>query len=80
MMTGKRPGFRLEAAQLIVDQGYIVKGTVEALDVGKSTLVKCVRQLRLASKGATLTTITWLTASAYLTLQNLYNLNHCPGI
>lgn len=78
-ITEKRPGYRLEAAQLVVVQSYIVKAA-GAMDVGKSTLIKCVRQLRLSSKGATLTTITWLTVPTYLTLQNIYDLNHCPGI
>ena len=41
-MAGKRPTFtpefRLEAAQLVVDQGYIVRDAAEAMGVGKSTM------------------------------------------
>jgi transposase len=55
MTTGRRPTFspefRLEAAQLVVDQGYIVKDAAEAMGVGKSTLDKWVRQLRNERKG-----------------------------
>ena len=38
--------FRLEAAQLVVDQSYTVKAAAEAMGVGKSTMDKWVRQLR----------------------------------
>jgi transposase len=42
MMTGRRPTFtpefRLEAAQLVVDQGYIVKDAAVAMGVGKACL------------------------------------------
>ena len=41
MMTKKRtfsPEFRLEAAQLVVDQGYTLKAACEAMGVGKSTM------------------------------------------
>jgi len=40
------PEFRLECAQLIVDQGYSVPQAVEAMSVGKSTIDKWARQLR----------------------------------
>lgn len=40
------PEFRLECAQLVVDQGYSVAKTVQAMKVGKSTKDKWVRQLR----------------------------------
>lgn len=39
MMTKKRtfsPEFRLEAAQLVVDQGYTLKAACEAMGVGKN--------------------------------------------
>jgi len=32
------PEFRLESAQLVVDQGYKVREAAEAMGVGKSTL------------------------------------------
>lgn len=38
--TGKRnfpPEFRLESAQLVIDQGYSVKEAATAMNVGKST-------------------------------------------
>ena len=38
--------FRLESAQLVVDKGYSVKEAAEAMNVGKSTMDKWVRQLR----------------------------------
>lgn len=40
-MTKKRnfsPAFRLEAAQLVVDQGYTLKAACEAMGIGKTTL------------------------------------------
>lgn len=40
------PEFRLESAQLVVDQGYSVREAAEAMNVGKSTMDKWVRQLR----------------------------------
>ncbi len=54
--TGKRnftPEFRLEAAQLVVDQGYSVREAAEAMNVGKSTMDKWVRQLRNERQGIT---------------------------
>jgi len=55
MMTRSRPTFtpefRLEAAQLVVDQGYIVKDAAAAMGVGKSTMDKWVRQLKNERKG-----------------------------
>ena len=45
------PEFRLEAAQLVVDQGYIVKDAAVAMGVGKSTMDKWVRELRNERKG-----------------------------
>lgn len=40
------PEFRLEAAQLVVDQNYTVREAAEAMNVGHSTMDKWVRQLR----------------------------------
>jgi len=40
------PEFRLECAQLVVDQGYTVKAATEAMGVSKSSMEKWVRQLR----------------------------------
>ena len=45
------PEFRLECAQLIVDQGYSVREASEAMNVGKSTLDKWARQLRAEREG-----------------------------
>src|SRR5690625_5051040 len=54
MMTQKRsfsPEFRLEAAQLVVDQGYTVKAACAAMGVGKSTMEYWVRRLRSERSG-----------------------------
>tara|TARA_Y100000034_G_C6590479_1_gene256497 strand:- start:140 stop:451 length:312 start_codon:yes stop_codon:yes gene_type:complete len=45
------PEFRLEAAQLVVDQGQSVREAAEAMGIGKSTMDKWVRQLRLERQG-----------------------------
>ena len=45
------PEFRLEAAQLILQQGYSVREAAEAMGVGKSTMDKWVRQLRSERQG-----------------------------
>lgn len=45
--------FKLESAQLVVDQGYTVKAAAEAIGVGKSTLEYWIRQLRAERQGAT---------------------------
>ena len=45
------PEFRLECAQLIVDQGYSVREASEAMSVGKSTLDNWARQLRAERDG-----------------------------
>jgi len=42
------PEFRLEAAQLVIEQNYSV---AEAMGVGKSTMDKWVRQLRSEIRG-----------------------------
>lgn len=45
------PEFRLEAAQLIVDQNYSVREAAEAMNVGYSSMDKWVRQLRQERNG-----------------------------
>lgn len=45
------PEFRLESAQLVVDQGYSVREAAEAMNVAKSTMDKWVRQLREERSG-----------------------------
>ena len=40
------PEFRLEAAQLVVDQGRSILEAADAMGVGKSTMDKWVRQLK----------------------------------
>ena len=47
------PEFRLEAAQLVVDQGRSIREAAEAMGVGKSTMDKWVRQLREERRGGT---------------------------
>jgi len=53
MMKQRRysPEFRLEAAQLVVDQGYTLKAACEAMGVGKSTMEYWVRRLRAERSG-----------------------------
>jgi len=45
------PEFRLEAAQLVVDQDYSVRAAADAMSVGKSTMDKWVRQLKNERQG-----------------------------
>ena len=45
------PEFRLECAQLIVDQGYTVKEAAEAMSVGQSTIDNWARKLRAQRAG-----------------------------
>ncbi len=45
--------FRLEAAQLVLDQNYTVVEAAKAMGVGKSTMDKWVRQLKQERKGVT---------------------------
>ena len=45
--------FKLEAAQLVVDQGYTLKAACEAMGVGKSTLENWVRKLKQERQGET---------------------------
>jgi transposase len=40
------PEFKLEAAQLVVEQNYSIREAANAMNVGKSTMEKWVRQLR----------------------------------
>ena len=47
------PEFKLESAQLVVDQGYTVLDAAQAVGVGKSTLEDWVRRLREERKGQT---------------------------
>ena len=54
MMTKKRTfssEFRLEAAQLVIDQGYTLKAACVAMGVGKSTMEYWVRRLRAERAG-----------------------------
>ena len=41
-----KPEFRLEVAQLVLDKGYSIREAADAMDVGKSTVDKWVRQLK----------------------------------
>ena len=45
------PEFRLEAAQLVIDQGYTMKAACDAMGVGKSTMEYWVRRLRAEGSG-----------------------------
>ena len=47
------PEFKLESAQLVVDQGYTVLDAAQAVGVGKSTLENWVRRLREERRGQT---------------------------
>ncbi len=47
------PEFRLECAQLVVDKGYSVIEASKAMNVGKSSLDKWVRQLKQERNGIT---------------------------
>jgi transposase len=58
MMTKKTrptfsPEFRLETAQLVVDQSYTHQEAAKAMGVGYSTLSKWVKQLREERAGKT---------------------------
>jgi len=46
-----KPEFRLEVAQLVVDQGYSIREASSAMNVGKSTVDKWVRQLKNERNG-----------------------------
>ncbi len=45
--------FKLEAAQLVLDQNYSVVEAEKAMGVGKSTMDKWVRQLKQERNGVT---------------------------
>ena len=47
------PEFRLECAQLIVDQDYTIKEAAEAMNVGQSTIDNWARKLRAQREGKT---------------------------
>ena len=47
------PEFRLEYAQLVVDKGHSVLEMARAMNAGKSSLDKWVRQLRAERNGIT---------------------------
>lgn len=47
------PEFRLESAQMVVDQRYSVREAATTVGVGHSTMDKWVRQLREERKGVT---------------------------
>lgn len=47
------PDFRLEAATLVVDQGYSVRAAAKAMGVGLTTMDKWARQLREERVGIT---------------------------
>lgn len=48
------PEFCLESAQLVVDQGYIVREACEAMNVSKYAMDKWIRQLNLERSGGAL--------------------------
>ncbi|MEZ9835083.1 transposase, partial [Vibrio breoganii] len=45
------PEFKLEAAQLVTDQGYTVVEAAKAMNVSKSAMDKWVRQLKQERQG-----------------------------
>ena len=47
------PEFRLESAQLVVDQNYSIREAASAVGIGNSTMDKWVRQLRQERNGQT---------------------------
>lgn len=47
------PAFRLESAQLVVDQNYSVREAAAAVGIGHSTMDRWVRQLRKERGGET---------------------------
>src|SRR3569832_614900 len=47
------PEFRLEAAGLVVEQGYTVKAACDAMGVSKTSMENWVRQLRQERRGQT---------------------------
>ncbi len=47
------PEFKLEAAQLVTEQGYSVTEAAKAMNVSKSAMDKWVRQLKQEQRGIT---------------------------
>lgn len=47
------PEFKLEAAQLVTDQGYTVVEAAKAMNVSKSAMDKWVRQFKQEKQGIT---------------------------
>lgn len=47
------PEFKLEAAQLVTEQGYSVTETAAAMNISKSAMDKWVRQLKQEQRGIT---------------------------
>ena len=47
------PEFKLEAAQLVLDKNHTIIQAAKAMNVGKSTMDKWVRQLKLERQGGT---------------------------
>ncbi len=45
------PEFKLEVAQLVLDQGYSVREASSAMDVGKTAIDRWVRQLKNERNG-----------------------------
>ncbi len=45
------PEFKLESAQLVIEQNYSIREAANAMNVGKSTMDKWVRQLRNERNG-----------------------------
>ena len=45
------PEFRLEAAQLVVDQGYTIRAACESMGVSKTSMENWVRQLNAERRG-----------------------------
>jgi transposase len=45
------PEFKVECAQLVIDQGYSVRDAAQAMGVGKSTLGKWVQKLKSERAG-----------------------------
>ena len=48
-----KPEFRLEVAELVVKHGYSVREAASAMNVGKSSVDKWVRQLKGEQQGVT---------------------------
>ena len=46
------PEFKLESAQLVIEQNYSIREAANAMNVGKSTMDKWVRQLRNELNGS----------------------------